>query len=147
VREGTWVLLIRLIRLDELPGRAMVAFPTDDRAGGGPRLDGGGCDEMPSSEAMSVMREEMPLTEGARGTSYPGVVGVIGVIGVVGEVGEFGALWSAMIMPSHGCYGCFKCSQCIERVLIIQPLQYRFFVLFCFVDVDVDVDVVLKGNK
>ena len=93
MNEGTCVLLIRLIRLDELPGRSGFEFPVDNRAagGGGPRRDWGGwtdvaaredMDRSPSSEAMSVMREEIPPMEGGRGTSNPGDTGKLGVIGV-----------------------------------------------------------------
>lgn len=92
VNEGTCVLLMRLIRLDELPGRSGFEFPVDNRAaGGGPRRDCGGwadvaaredIDRSPSSEAMSVMREEIPPMEGGRGTSNPGDTGKPGVTGV-----------------------------------------------------------------
>ena len=81
VSDGTWVLLIRLKRLDALAGRSGFEFPVDNRVGGGPRRDEGGwaeppagdaIEEPPSWEAISVMREEMPSTEGGRGTSSAG---------------------------------------------------------------------------
>jgi hypothetical protein len=52
VSDGIWVLLIRLKRLDELAGRCAFEFPVDNRAGGGPRRDGGGWAEPPAGGAI-----------------------------------------------------------------------------------------------
>jgi hypothetical protein len=43
VNEGMCVLLIRLMRLDELPGR--LKLPIEVLDGGGPLLDGGGWED------------------------------------------------------------------------------------------------------
>lgn len=74
-------MCVRLNRLPELPGLLVIWLDAvmEFRVGGGPRRetegrvwsDGGGdakdCDCSPSSEAMSVILDEMPPTDGGRG--------------------------------------------------------------------------------
>ena len=87
MRDGTWVWVTRLMRLEELPGRAVVA-PKDIPAPGWPRREGGRCCVeprlcdcaidcvrvwLPSSERISVIRDEIPPGDGGRGILRPAV--------------------------------------------------------------------------